>query len=175
MASDIGNLTLEGGWRYCCIDKGVFRSYLASHGHNYSTLAESLGLTRERVRQFANGAYLDDSYMDRIATLLYPNADERKKFAASDAGFQRVWARRRPKVVKRWLETGRKRPQMEHLTTTELAEFLGYGDYQSKSQLISNWVTNAGLPLHKKTDDGASIFAWDEVEAWLLGFLNGSE
>jgi len=172
MANEASNLTLEGGWRYLCTDVEQFRNQLSAKKQNYSTVALALGLTRERIRQFAGGTYVDPAYLEAIMTFL--GVDETKPEVI---GFKKIWARRRPKVVKRWIEGGRKRPQKELLTSSELAEFLGYGDYKSKSQLISNWVTNAGLPLHSKGGDGdrENIFAWDEVEAWLAGFPGSGE
>lgn len=159
------NLTLDGEWRYQCTDHQLFRGKLMMAHQTYSSIARELGLTRERIRQFSGGIFIPTEYVDQICDIV--------ECKPSDLALKRVWARRKPKVVRMWVERGCPRPQKEKLTTQELAEFLGYKEYKAKPQLIYNWVTNAGLPVHSKGGYRGleNIFLWEEVEEWLNSFM----
>jgi len=159
------NLSQDGEWRYRCNDSMLFRGQLMIVHQTYSSVAREVGLTRERIRQFANGVYIPSGHVDKICKFV--------SCKPKQLGLEKVWARRKPKVVKMWIEGGCKRPQVEKLTTEELANFLGYESSTKKSQMIATWITNAGLPVFEKGGYRGlqNIFLWEEVEEWLMSFV----
>lgn len=156
-------LTQKGGWRYHCTDWRRFKGMLLINHESYSSMAGYLGVSRERVRQFASGVRVHPHYLEKMCGKL--------SCTPRGLGFERIWARRAPLIVKKWERMGKPEPTKTFLTTNELLDFFGYGEDANKRQQLHGWTKNAGLPVHARRAVGRqNLFNWPDIKDWMVSF-----
>jgi len=150
----------------------LFRGQLMIRHMSYAELGRLLGITRERVRQYAEGKVIPTQACNAMLDVTGLTCEE--------LGIEEYQVGRRPKAVTNWLAKGCPewrggRFGREYLTAWELASFLGYRSYQA--QYAARWEGMGLRVAGYRTSQRGPIryFEWRVVREWLVGYLEPEE